>query len=131
VTALMLHPRVTTEDIPSLPPIFQRQAVKILLALRDDPHAIEASVPLRASRVALDLTGCRSIRFGGEAYDDAFRVVFLTEGDEVCVLAVGRRQASEVFRAAQERLYPQPVRTRRRRTYLMDHNVPRSSGRRR
>lgn len=108
---LVLHPDVGRVDLPALPEQFQRAAVRILVALRDDPHAIEASVPLRASRVALDLTGCRSIRFGGQAYDDAFRVVFeVDEGGDIHVIAVGERMASRVFQVAQKRLQPEPPR---------------------
>lgn len=103
---LVLHPAVTRVDFYTLPEQHRKQAVRILLALRDDPHAVEASVPLRATRVALDLTGCRSIRFGGEHYDDAYRVVFQVSDDDITVLAVGPRQASEVFRTAQDRLRP-------------------------
>ena len=109
---LTLHPQVARDDFQALPEQFRMQAMRILRALRDDPHAVEASVPLRATRVALDLTGCRSIRFNGQAYDDSFRVVFKVDGDDIFVLAVGPRQASQVFRAAQDRLRP-PVPRRR------------------
>jgi len=105
--SLTLHPDVTRLDFAALPEQFRKAAVRILLALRDDPFAVDASVALRPSRVALDLSGCRSLRFGGEAYDDAFRVVFeVEESGDIRVLAVGPRQASEVFRVAQDRLRP-------------------------
>ena len=107
MTRLVLHPQVTKTDFYVLPEQHRRQAVKILLALREDTEAaIAASVPLQATRVALDLSGCRSIRFGGESYDDAYRVVFTVEDADILVLAVGPRQASEVFRTAQDRLRP-------------------------
>jgi hypothetical protein len=124
--SLVLHPKVTTVDFPALPDPFRVQAVRILVALRDDPHAVEASHALHASRVALDLEGCRAIRFGGVHYDDAYRVVFTVVGDDILVLAVGERQASEVFRAAQERLRPPEPRRRIRPA----HNTGRVAGRR-
>ena len=118
---LVLHPDVTKYDFHAIPEQHRRTAVKILLALRDDDvDVMAASVPLRPSRVALDLTGCRSLRFGGEAYDDAFRVVFMVEEADILVLAVGPRQGSEVFRTAQERLRPPAP----RRHIRPPHNSP-------
>jgi hypothetical protein len=116
---LQLRPEVTRDDLPALPDEYRREAVRILLALDRDaaePEGYEV-VTLTASRVALDLTGCYSVRFGGEAYDDGYRLVFqLLDGGAVEVVAVGSRQASLVFRTAQDRLRP-PARRHRLRTH--------------
>lgn len=119
---LVQHP----EDVGELPARWRTVAVKALMAIRDCPeHPDGFDVEIlvkKPGNVNLDLSGCLALRFGsGAVYDDSFRVVYrlLETGAEV--LAVGRRQGSEVYRVAQDRLRP-PAPIRRVRPA---HNVNR------
>jgi hypothetical protein len=120
VTALHIRPEVSKIDLPAMPRCFVMEAVRILKGLAADeprPGGYDV-VELHATHVALDLTGCSSVRFGGEAYEDAFRLVFRREPEgSVDVIAIGVRTGSAVFRTAQARLSPDVPRPRRRRTH--------------
>lgn len=122
MSTLALHPLVPKVDLPALPPQFQMLAVRHLLGLRDR-RSEYVPVELHKTHVGLDLTGCLALRFGGEAYEDSFRIVYRQEGDDVYILAVGPRMGSAVYRTAQDRLRPpsEPVAVRPMRTWRMDH----------
>ena len=121
--SLVLHPLIAKVDLPALPEQFQRKAVKLLLGLRDRPEEF-VPVELHRTHVGLDLTGCLALRFGGEAYEDSFRIVFREDADGIYVLAVGERMGSKVYRIAQDRLRP-PLepKLRRMREWRMSHEV--------
>ena len=91
-----LHPDVRS-DLAALDRALQRQAAKQLRKLENHPFA---GKPL-GHKYGLDLTGYRSLYFGGKRYRIVYRV------DEtsctVWVIAIARQVGFEVYRLATRR----------------------------
>jgi mRNA-degrading endonuclease RelE of RelBE toxin-antitoxin system len=91
-----LHPDARS-DLAALDKSLQRQAAKQLRKLRSHPFA---GKPL-GHKFGIDLTGYRSLYFGGKRYRIVYRV------DEtnriVWVIAIARRAGFEAYRLAARR----------------------------
>jgi len=91
-----LHPDARS-DLASLDKSLQRQAAKQLRKLKSHPFA---GKPL-GHKCGIDLTGYRSLYFGGKRYRIVYRV------DEasriVWVIAIARRAGFEAYRLAARR----------------------------
>jgi mRNA-degrading endonuclease RelE of RelBE toxin-antitoxin system len=89
--------RFAEEDYAALDHSLRILALKQLRKLERYP---EAGKPL-GHRLGYDLSGYRSLRFGGRRYRLVYRVD--DEAGRVTVVAIGERARSEVYRHAAER----------------------------
>ncbi|RLC64348.1 MAG: hypothetical protein DRI80_01600 [Chloroflexota bacterium] len=91
-----LHPDVRS-DLAALDKALQRQAAKQLRKLGSHPFA---GKPL-GHKYGLDLTGYRSLYFGGKRYRIVYRVDEASR--TVWVIAIARRVGFEAYRLAARR----------------------------
>nr|HID14013.1 hypothetical protein [Anaerolineae bacterium] len=91
-----LHPDVRS-DLAALDKTLQRQAAKQLRKLGSHPFA---GKPL-GHKYGLDLTGYRSLYFGGKRYRIVYRVDEVSR--TVRVIAIARRVGFEAYRLAARR----------------------------
>jgi mRNA-degrading endonuclease RelE of RelBE toxin-antitoxin system len=99
------------DDIHALPAELRREAVRLLVALEQNPYLGRGMWVVRGFEV---LTDCRSLKFDtpNRKGKPRYRLVYRNEPDEgaiavVCVLAVGERRQMTAYKQARARLQRQ------------------------